>query len=149
MKITLKELQLASPTLGKIFGMPFENAKLAYSIMKTSKKVLSEMEDMEKMRIELIKKYGELDKDGKPVLEGNRFKLKDEKGFEKEWTGFLDTEVDLDVWMLPFAAIENVKPSLSIAELSTIDKFIDEEKREKEIKAAVPPGIQALREEMK
>ena len=134
MKIKLQELKLAERTLTKIFGAPFENAKLAYSIMKTSKKVLSEIGDMETMRFKLIQKYGELGKDGRPVLAGNQFKLRDPKGFEKEWEEFLETEIDLDVWMLPFEAIEDMR--LSIAELNTIDKFINEDKRKEEIKEA-------------
>jgi len=144
MKIQLRELRQAMPALNKIFTMPFENAKLAYSIMKTSKKVLSELEDMEKIRLELIKKYAELDKKGNPVLEGTQFKLKDPDKFEKEWLEFLEKEIDLDVWMIPFEAIENVQPPLSIAEMNTIDKFINEEQREKEIKEA-----EKLQEEVK
>lgn len=141
MTIKLKELKVTERTLTKVFNAPFENAKLAYSIMKTSKKVLSELEDMEKMRFKLIEKYGELGKYGRPVLEGNQFKLKDPKGFEKEWKSFLETEIELDVWMLPFEAIENVRPPLSIAELSTIDKFINEEQRKEEIKEAEKPPV--------
>ena len=144
MKIQLRELRQAMPALNKILTTPFENAKLAYSIMKTSKKVLSELEDIEKMRLELIKKYGELDERGQPVLDGSQFKLRDPKGFEKEWDNLMETEIDLDVWMIPFEAIENVQPPLSIAELSTIDKFINEEQREREIKEA-----KKLQEEVK
>jgi hypothetical protein len=145
MKIQLRELKFAEQALTKVFNMPFSNVKLAYSVMKISKKVLRELTDMEEVRIELIKKYGELDQEGNPVLEDNRFKLKDQKAFEAEWNELLDKEIDLDVWMLPFEAIQNA--GFSIAQLSTIDKFIDEEKKieidskkqKEEIEVLMPP----------
>ena len=145
MKIQLRELKAADQALTKVFNMPFSNAKLAYSVMKISKKVLGELTDMEEVRVSLIKKYGELDKAGNPLLEGNRFKMKDQKAFEAEWNELLDKEIDLDVWMLPFETIQSA--GLSIAELSTIDKFIDEEKKieidskkqKEEIEVLMPP----------
>ena len=54
--------------------------------------VLNErLASIEPDRLEIIKKYAELDKKTKePVLEGNNYKLKDPAGFEKEYHELLN-----------------------------------------------------------
>lgn len=128
MKITLKELKMAEIALNKVFSTSFTNVKLAYSIMKTSKKVRSELEIIEEMRRKLLDKYVDKDKEGKPIVKNDNFQITNQKDLDKEWFDFLNTEIELDVWFIPLEALEEVK--LSILELTTIEKFIVEKSKE-------------------
>ena len=76
------------------------------------------------------------DKDGKPKTEVKdgveSYIFEDKEKFDEELNKFLEeTEIEIDTWMIPFEAVDNLK--LSVSELGRID-FILKEPEENESK---------------
>jgi len=122
MKILLKELVEAKEGLSKILGVS-QDIKLSYRVRKIAGKVLSELKHIEEMRQDLVKKYGEEQEDGSYNVVKNLDK------FRIEWKSFLETEIELDVQIIPFECFESVK--LSAFDIALLEKFIEEPKLDK------------------
>ena len=124
MKIQLKELFQAKDVLQKIFNEPME-IKLSYRLSKISRKVESELKEINEQRLKLIDKYAD---EQKPEDVGKKPKQvsKRMEEFVSEFTAFLDTETDIDIQPIPFSLLQNIK--LSANDLIAIEKFIEEDK---------------------
>jgi len=124
MKIQLKELFQAKDVLQKIFNEPME-IKLSYRLSKISRKVESELKEINEQRLKLIDKYAD---EQKPEDVGKKPKQvsKRMEEFVSEFTAFLDTETDIDIQPIPFTLLQNIK--LSANDLNVIEKFIEEDK---------------------
>lgn len=118
MKITLKELRDAQGAITKMYNSQQKDAKMAYNLSKNLPKINSELDAIEKGRIALVKKYG--DKKGEDYFVSHDNMPKFNKEFEK----FLSSEIELDIWSIPFVATENI--GLTPAEYNALSKFIDE-----------------------
>lgn len=132
MKITLKVLLEAEQALTKTFSIGSKDSKLdakaIYALSKIAKKVQSELRDIYETRQMLWEKYGEKDEKGQLKQERMRIVFKDPKGFEKEWKDFIETEIDLDVWMIPFETL--LEADLTPLEIASMDMFIKDEPEE-------------------
>ena len=135
MKIQLKQIWIARGVFAKLFNAEFSDIKLSYALSKIAKKINSEIEEIERARISLIKKYAEKDEKGNPKIEGGQFVLKDfvlkdQEKFIKEFEKFLETEIELDVWQIPWEAMEEVKLSpnefLAVSEFTKIESKLEE-----------------------
>jgi len=130
MKVKLLDLWSARFAFIKIFNSQFDDAKLSYILSKIAKKINSELEDIDKERLKIVEKYADKDERGKnKITSDNRILLKDNEAFNKEWLDFLETEIELDVWLIPWKAIEIVKPIPN--EMIALEKFMEEPKEEK------------------
>ena len=132
MKIILSELIQASKVINKIFNKPME-FKLSYRLTKLNKKLKTELSDFEVAKNELIKKYGI--KDGKGTISVPPEKIEE---FSKELEPVLAEEIDIDVALIPYDLMEKTNIDLSTNELVTIEKFIEEPKKEEEKKIEEP-----------
>ena len=124
MKIQLKELFQAKDVLQKIFDEPME-IKLSYRLSKISRKVESELKEINEQRLKLIDKYAD---EQKPEDVGKKPKQvsKRMEEFVSEFIAFLDTETDIYIQPIPFSLLQNIK--LSANDLNVIEKFIEEDK---------------------
>jgi len=130
MKVKLLDLWNARFAFIKIFNFQFDDAKLSYILSRIAKKINSELEDIDKERLKIVEKYADKDERGKnKITPDNRILLKDNEAFNKEWLDFLETEIELDVWLIPWKAIEIVKPIPN--EMIALEKFMEEPKEEK------------------
>jgi len=123
MKIKLRQLFEAREVFNRIFNEPLE-VKLSYRISKISKKINSELKDIEMQRVSLIQKYAdEQTKEEKEKKAPQRVtKRLDE--LVKEFEGFLNTEEEIDIQLIPFELLEHIK--LSANDLNVIEIFIKE-----------------------
>lgn len=106
--------------------MNCENFKLAYRVMRITKKIKPELDDVEKIRIEMLKKYG--------TLKGDRYFIKPDKVkiFNKEFKEILDEEITLDIDLIPLSLLRDADVKLSSLDLVNLEKFIKDDLNTKE-----------------
>jgi len=97
--------------------------KLAYAVSRNLKKIASEMEDVEKVRMDLIRKYGAPDEKsgGMQVTKENM------EVFEKEYGDVLANEVELDLWKLPLSKLSDAGVRLTPTQIVTMEDFIEDD----------------------
>ncbi len=119
-RITLGALQLCSSPLQTLASakLPVKNS---YWVAKTLDRIKKELDRSEKLRIELIKKYG------KPTEEnGETFQVKDEciEDFQTEFKELLDIEVDnFKFTPIPLQVLEKASIELSAIEIGQLCKY--------------------------
>lgn len=100
--------------------------KLSYQLSKMLKKLDNKIRDIDKMGIEVAKKYGGMDEKTGAV------NIPPEKLEEanKEFNDYLETSVDLDVWELKLSVLSAAGIKLTPAQVISMEDFItnDEEK---------------------
>lgn len=124
-KISFKQIFEGQRTLQRILDTPVE-AKIAYRLNKITNVLLRKFKEIEKIRIDLVDKYGKEDDKGRTSVPQEKIKEFTE-AFEKE----LNTEIDLEVQPIPFSCLKTI--SISAADLVAIQPFI-EEPTEEELK---------------
>ena len=123
MKVKLRKLYEAKIVLDRIFNEKMD-AKLAYRLNKISKKVNTELNELEKQRIVLVKKYAdEQTEEQKKKNIPARVILRLEE-FIHEFDELLDSPEEIEVQKIPFVLIESIK--LSANDLETLEDFIEE-----------------------
>jgi len=93
----------------------------AYRLSKSIQKIQEELQNFDKFRIELIKKYGYETGDG-----NYQIKSEFENNFRQEIDELLNTEVEIGVSPITLESLSKV--NLSAIELSLIDHIIEPEK---------------------
>lgn len=127
MKIKLRDLFDAQKVLEKVFNEPMD-IKLSYRLAKISKKITSELKDIDEQRIALIKKYAdEPTEEEKKINAPQKVTTKIEE-FIKEFNALLDSEGDIDIQLIPFNLLLLANIKLSSDELNVIESFIEEDK---------------------
>ena len=121
MKIIVKELRAAEQALGRIINQPMD-FKLSYRLLRTVKKILTAFNDLERMRVSLVKKYGLEEANGKIRVPENK-----REDFDKEVETELAKEMELDIGLIPRELLEVAQVKLSPAELVAIENFIEPE----------------------
>jgi len=126
MKLLLKDIKTAETALSKIMMTPIE-FKLSYRISRVMNKLVSEIKEIEDYRLKMVEKFGEKEKD-KDGKETGRLSVPPEKyeDFNKEFTVYLDGEVEIDTHPISYELLENSGVKLSPADLITLEKFIAE-----------------------
>lgn len=118
MKIKLAELQQVQQIFNKILNTPLD-FKLSYRLGKITKKLVDEFKVIEDERMKLITKFGIKDeKKGSTSVPEDKL-----EEFLKEFNAILDTEIDLEVALIPVDLIEGIK--LSANEVSALEKFVE------------------------
>ena len=94
MKVKLLNIVNSKNAITKLGEKTSYDAKTAYRIARNIKEIISELENFEKAKGELFKKYGEKD--------GDDIKIKKENTdvFNKELSDILDIDVELDIIMI-------------------------------------------------
>jgi hypothetical protein len=126
MKLTLKDIKDSERILSQILMAQVE-FKLAYRIEKITNKLVKIIEQIEDFRLDLVKKFGqpEKDKDGKDT---GRLSVPPEKHeeFNKAFIDYLVQDSDLDCQEIPYELLENSGIKVSPADMTTLKKFIAE-----------------------
>lgn len=106
--------------------------KMAYAIAKNLLKLETEFKLIEERRKEMIDTYAQKDEKNEPVLKGNSYDMgENAEAFEKEFKEFLDTETEVDIYMIPSEVLETLEDArydvLTPAEMVALDFMIAEE----------------------
>jgi hypothetical protein len=121
MNIKLSQLVNSAHVLNKILNSDKLPITDAYQLSKSIKKIQDELQNFDKFRIELIKKYGDETGDGnyqvKPEYESN---------FRQEINELLNTDVEIGVNPITLESLSKV--NLSAIEISLIDYLIERQK---------------------
>ena len=108
---------------------------VAFCISRNTKKLAEVLDDFEKKRIDIIKKYAEKDENGEVVVsqEGNA-KVTDIQAANAELTELMDVDVSLSFDTFSLADLERCNNAecdlLTPAEIGYIDFMIGEEKND-------------------
>lgn len=124
MKVKLSDIFNANQSLVKIANAA-TNIKSAYWISKLLKKIDVEMNAIEKARVKMVEKYGvKNDKDG--------FNVPQEKvaDFQKEFSEFLETEVEINI---PILKVNLLGETITPGDIIRLEKFFDFESLDKEV----------------
>ena len=109
--------------------------KLSYAIGRNLKKIASEMEDLEKARMDLIKKYGVADEKG-----GMQVTQENMEVFNKEYIELIAQEVEIDIWKLSLSKLSDAGVKISPAQVIALEDFIDDD-LPKDAEILVPPVV--------
>src|SRR3990167_9550453 len=105
MELTVGELREARIPLIKIMTaeQPF---KLAYRLKKIAKTLETELREIEKVRIEKVKKYGTVLPDGNLQVIGENLET-----FQKEMEEINNTKINLEIQPIPLEGCRLAEPS--------------------------------------
>lgn len=139
MKIKLAEVKTRHQSLC-LLGNKKLPIKLSYAIGKNIMKLQSEMEDIEKARINLIQQYAEKEGDGTYKVVDGHYELGDNtEKFSDEYKEFLDSEEEIAICTVPEAVVEDMDDSrydvLTVAELIALEFMLEKTIEEVEHKA--------------
>lgn len=124
MKITVEKLLNAKMSLTRVFSTPIQDFKTSYALIKIAKRLKSEWETIEEIRIGLVDKYATKDEKGSAKIEEGHYVMENKEEFDKKWKETLATELDIDVWPIPAKVLEPM--ALSVNDLASIEEFIGE-----------------------
>lgn len=126
MKITNQVLLNSIPTLQKLSKEQLP-IKVSYTISKNIKAIEEELKIYEEERRKLIKKYAELDKEGKlKVNDNGNYVIKQENqlDFNKEVLELMSIETDINISKINLNVLEGLK--VSPLEISSVNFMIEE-----------------------
>lgn len=126
MKLTNQELLNSIPTLKKLSQEQLP-IKISYTISKNIKNIEEELVVYEEERQKLLKKYVEMDKEGKPKInDKGHYVIKNENqaGFNKGVLELLSIETDVNISKIDLNALEGLK--ISPSEISSVNFMIEE-----------------------
>ncbi len=93
MKATLKEIWASQRALGKLTKVVPLPIKTSYGVGVRTKKLLTEIEEVEAKRLELVKKYGEAQSGTEQISVSEE----NMKKFTDEFNELLATEIEIDI----------------------------------------------------
>lgn len=106
--------------------------KLSYTVGKNLKKLDMSMADFEKLRKDLIQKYGTKDE----KTGGMQVTAENMEAFNKEYDELADQEVEVDIWKLSLTKLSDAGVKLTPVQLLSIDSFIEDDTPQ--VPSAVP-----------
>jgi ribose 5-phosphate isomerase len=121
--ITRKQLLIGKESLGVL-----ANAKMpigvAYRINKIVKQANEELQETEKIRREIINKYGKKDENGELIVDENNgtFEIEDRATFDKEIALLFAEVCEFSGEPIDIELLENI--SMSSQEISAIEPFL-------------------------
>ena len=124
-EIKIQDLLNSTDALQKLSKMNLK-ARLAWQVAKLLKVVDEEMQDFNKTRVEVIRKYGNKDENGELITdEKGNCKVEGENlgSFTKELNELTDTMLSLNVNRLKIKELEEL--DFTPAEMVQLEPFID------------------------
>ena len=122
MKVKLLDIKNAESALQAIINssMPI---KLAYKMSKLLDQVTSELKAIEKLRVDLVKKYGGEDPSTKNVVvpEENISK------FISDYVSLLEAESTLEIIQIPYSLILEADVKLTPLQVVSLKNFLEDE----------------------
>lgn len=123
MKIKVGDFRNAFGSLQKLLTIDLE-FKLAYRLRKIAKKIIGEMQDLEEIRIELVKKYSVKDDKGNYNVPPERM-----EEFNKKYALMLNEEINIEIQRIPYELLEKSGVKFSAIDIKNIEPFMEEPKR--------------------
>ncbi len=110
MKMKLAEIEMTAQNLARVAGKKLPH-KLAYAIGKNLMALQPEQKLIDERRVEIAKTYADKDESGVAKVENNEFVLSEEgmKNFREEFVEFLNTETDVEIYMVPEDLLEQLE----------------------------------------
>jgi len=142
MKFKLNEIRLATEGISELSAFAEKNgkeipSKIAYWLARDLDKLNSENTPIEKVRMDLIKKYAKKDKKGNPMFmkekdengkdtekDTNQFDISDINAFQDEFIKLTNEEVEIDIKPIKLTDLGDVKPTIIM--LYKLGKIIEE-----------------------
>ena len=100
--------------------------KASYWIGKLAKKIRPKIQSLDQARIDLCKKYAQIDEKGDFVVKDHNYVLKEPEAFAKELEGLLETGFEIDFNPIPLSLFGN--SDVTPTSLLALEKFIDGDK---------------------
>ena len=129
-KVKIADLINGTDALRKLSEKDFK-AKTAWAIARLLKAAEVEIQSFNETRMELIKKYGEKDENGKLITdENNNCKILPAsiEAFSNELNELIMTEVEINANKIDFATLENTE--LTPSDITILEPFIDMDEEE-------------------
>lgn len=128
MKIKIKQITGAIPSLIILNSKTELSAKTAYHLAKTQKAIIEEAQQFEELRLKKLEELCEKDKDGKAKKEKNgdyKISGKNLQKFHKEMADLLEQEVEIYVNQISIKEVEDIS-GLTVDFFKSLDwLFID------------------------
>lgn len=126
MKLKLIEIINCNTVLNELSTNKSNNVRAVYKIAKISKALKNEMELVEEQRLNIIKKYCEMDDNGLPKIDDGQYIIPAEntKLLQQELENFLSIEVDIDIDPLTLSDLEGF--DLSSRQLTELFVIMEE-----------------------
>jgi len=124
MKIKLMTIKSIEDSLQKLMNKEL-NVRIAYRLAKVLKIITTELQEVEKARIELIRKYSDAPKqDGKsdPVSGQVQVAKEKEQEFFKEFNELLQEDVEIEFEPIDISELDDIK--LSPLDLLKLTDFV-------------------------
>lgn len=120
MKLRFSQIRVAQMSIPKLLQKELSDAKAAYWIQKNARKLESEIIEIEKDRIKLVKTYGVFD------AKANKWDVPDNKRveFDRKFEELMNTEVDVEIIPISLDSLKDAK--LSPMDMSSIEFMIKE-----------------------
>ena len=108
MKVTLRDIWVATQTFNKVFSYSSFEGKTAYAMARRSRVITQQSEDIDKARLAFIREFAQMDDKGEMVTIDNQVQFTSKSGFEDKFNAFLADEVELDLWPIKYPEIEGM-----------------------------------------
>lgn len=121
MKLNIQNIIEAEKVLESIAFDENIKGRYAIKLLKNLEVLKKEVDRFDKLREPIIKRYCDKDEKGEPIIENNSYIFNNEKNKIKmfeEINELLIAEINLDIEIIEFSAIENI--NISMAHLSQI-----------------------------
>lgn len=126
MKLKLIEIINCNTVLNELSTNKSNNVRAVYKIAKISKALKNEMELVEEQRLNIIKKYCEMDDNELPKIDDGQYIIPAEntKLLQQELENFLSIEVDININPLTLSDLEGF--DLSSRQLTELFVIMEE-----------------------
>lgn len=121
MKMVIKDLLEKKGAIDKILkkDLPF---KTAYRLGKIAAKMMAEFKHIEKIRVEIIKKFSPKNKNGNLQVPPDKM-----GAYLEEWETFLEESTTLNTEKIPLECLAEV--TLSPEDIANLSEFLEGEKK--------------------
>lgn len=98
MKLTNEDIKNIQSTLVAAGNKEINDFQLAFKIAKNNHKLMQMMDPIVKVENDILRKYGEKDKEGVLITQGNgKIKIVDTDGYNRDITVLMKEESDVDL----------------------------------------------------
>ncbi len=127
MKVKLRDIVAAQQSYSRLLEQSFLPARVKYNLSKDGKKIVNEIDEISKLRNDLIIKYGTKGKDGMVSISPNSENM---QTFQLEYDDLLDEDIELATDVLDIELFIRDDCTLSAKDFIVLEKFIVEKVEE-------------------
>lgn len=123
-EISVGTLIESIPTLQKLSGINLK-AKAAWQVSRLLREIEKELQGINEARLNIVKKYCELEESGEPIIVNGNYKIAPEN-IEKctqESNEFLGSTVEINASLISLNDLKDI--NFTATEMSQLEKFIN------------------------